>query len=351
MAAAREVRKDAEELLNAVQLACESDDLEPLKAALRSGIPIEASHRHVSYGHTCMHVACSYGNAKVVRYLLQNGAGKLLYSCGSSPYLNYPLMHPTTASVIFTLLEFHPELATPEYPYDGVPPPLYRAADAFAQGQGGWTLNNIKQLVEEHGCPVDVSDDLGLTALGICFISAVSWNARSLFWYLATERRAALSKGCHSHFRDLSRCWRELFSEEGRRLDDISAEAYDDLMRYLIVERGLDVDDIVDGTTPLWLAFSLRKVGPAALLIRWGASVWLALSGPSQLPTLSPEGAVTIKDAIRERAYTKRARLVAAYRYPRKHSNVRRWEREEEKEEENKERPKAMETGSESLDY
>jgi Ankyrin repeat len=331
MAAARDLRRDSEQLLNAVQLACESGDLEPLKAALQV-IPIDASHRDIFHGQTCMHLACSIENAAVVRFLLQNGAGKLLYSGGSTRHSKYPISLVETADVMFTLLELHPELVTHQFVF--TQPILCRATEMFVRGKGGWTLDKIKRLVEVYGCPVDAPSPLYLSALAICFCAAVSPNSRALFWYLVGQKAQLSDNSSYrSHFRSLSVMKRNGFSEEGRSLNETPAEAYDDLMRYLVVERGLDIDEAKDHPTALSFAIGFGKSGPAALLIRWGASVWLALSAPSQLPTLSPEDAATIKDAIRQRAYAKRARLVAAYRYPRKHSNVRRWEREEEKQE------------------
>jgi hypothetical protein len=273
-----------------------------------------------------MHLACNLGNAKVVRCLMQNGGGRLLYSCGSIGRLWYPISHVTSADAVFTLLEFHPELAWYRPPYTASF--LSRAADDFIGGKGGWTLDRIKQLVEVYGCTLNSPE--ALSPLTICFINAASPNARALFWYLARERKATLTdpSSALSHFRALSNVGRIYLSE---------AEAFDDLMRYLIVERGLEIDEAGKYKTALSIALRLGQAadldnqGPAALLIRWGASLWPALLRPDGYRMLSSKGAATIKDAIRQRAYTKRARLIAAYRYPRKHSNVRRWETEEEK--------------------
>jgi Ankyrin repeat len=345
MAAARDSRRDAEQLLGAVQIACDSGDMDALNAALASGIPIEASHREVSWGYTCMHLASSLGNAEVVRYLLQNGGGRLLHSCGSMHYTNYPISLVESADVMFTLLEFHPELAP--HRFFCTESILCRATRSFVRGKGGWTLDKIKRLVEEHRCPVDAPPPLGgnvshASALDICFYSAISPNARALFWYLARERHAALTDNSSylSHFRSLAVTWRVVLSEEGRCLDETPPEAYDDLMRYLIVERGLNIDEAGKHETALSLAVDFERSEPAALLIRWGASLWPVLLRPDGYRMLSPKGAATIKDAIRQRAYAKRARLVAAYRYPRKHSNVRRWERGEER----RKQPDSIET-------
>jgi hypothetical protein len=316
--------------------------VEALRSLLDAGIPISATHPEVEDDMNCVQVACQADRLEALEFLLARGGKELILN---NCFFGNCMDMARRPGVLFALIKARPTLAHYRAGYFREPV-LVKLAGWLSDENVDLTVEAVQRFVDTYAVPVDVADTMGTTALTTCFFRGYEAKARELFFWLAREKGASLVGG-RGNDTGVPSDSEHIFTSLPPAREHL--ECCNPLMTYLIEERGLDIDTPdANGMSALAVMLTLlrylsdgrrwSKVSTAAYLIKWGASVGRVVTvTPASKFTSSPamqafwaDAAGVLCEAIRERAWIKRARLVPAYRYPREHSNVRRWDKEEE---------------------